>query len=261
MSYEMAGESEAFTAIREMLELPETIALLERPQEISGESGETPSESPCIYSDAYVDESGTYHSEQITGIYADALGVPGFREIAKDLGEWQQQEKELSCAVQCQRMVINDLTGLDLTESALRKQGKEMDLYQDERGTYTEDVGKLAEHYGLEREQFEDMSIPELIRMKQEGTNVILAVDALLLAHPELDKISSPNHAVEVIGFDLSDSEHPKVIINDPGRADGRGAAYPIEIFEKAACKTDANSGEKTLHCVTAIYEKEGIPL
>lgn len=283
MSYEIYNESEELTKIREELELPESVELLERPEEqqeavkiktettqiveglemeeTSRETKELPEESPYLYSEAYIDENGKYHPEQITGVYKDALEDPNCREIAENLGEWQQQEKRLSCAVQCQRMIINDLTGSELTEAELREQGKEQDLYQDERGTYTEDVGKLAESYGLEREQFEDLSISELIEMKQQGTDVILAVDAMLLEHPELEKISSPNHAVEVIGFDLSDAENPKVILNDPGRSDGRGAAYPMEIFEKAACEVNEQTGEKTLHSVTAIHKKEGVTL
>lgn len=283
MSYEISAESEELTKIREELDLPETVELLERPEEPreaieaktettqiaegleleekSGEGSEIRQEAPFTYSEAYVDENGRYHPEQITGVYTEVLENPGFREIAEDLGQWQQQEKRMSCAVQCQRMVINDLTGSELTESELRQQGKEQNLYQDEVGTYTEDVGKLAENYGLEREQFEDMSVPELMELKQQGVNLIVGVDAALLEYPELEKVSCPNHAVEVIGFDLSDVENPRVILNDPGRPDGRGSAYPMDIFEKAACAVNEETGEKTLHTVTGIYQKEGVTL
>lgn len=283
MRYEMSDGSEELTKLREELELPETVELLERPEqpqeaaeakqettqlsegleleETSREGNELREEAPFAYSDAYVDEDGRYHPEQITGVYQEALEDPGCREIAEDLGRWQQQERRMSCAVQCQRMIINDLTGSEVTESELRRQGKEQDLYRDEVGTYTEDVGKLAENYGLEREQFENMSVQELMELRQQGVNLIVGVDAALLEYPELEKISSPNHAVEVIGFDLSDAENPRVILNDPGRPDGRGSAYPMDIFEKAACAVNEETGEKTLHTVTGIYQKEGVTL
>ena len=35
-------------------------------------------------------------------------------------------------------------------------------------------------------------------------------------------------------GFDVSDPDHPMVIVNDPGSPDGQGAAYPLDRFMDA---------------------------
>ena len=45
---------------------------------------------------------------------------------------------------------------------------------------------------------------------------------------------SSSNHAVEVIGVDHSDPEHPMVILNDSGSPDGKGEMIPLDVFEGA---------------------------
>ncbi|MEK8018404.1 MAG: hypothetical protein VSS75_016160 [Candidatus Parabeggiatoa sp.] len=48
-------------------------------------------------------------------------------------------------------------------------------------------------------------------------------------------------HSVEVIGmlYPNNDSEHPKVILNDPGIDNGKGVMIPIEQFEKAWATSD----------------------
>lgn len=265
MSYEIFQDFERTVQESGSPEISHNLEIVERSQETetnlsTNEVQESLGESPYLYSEAYIDSNGKYHPQKIIGIYREAMENPESQELVKDLSCWQQQERPLSCAVQCQRMVIKSLTGLEVSEAQLREFGKERNLYQDMRGTYTEDVGKIAEQgYGLKREQYENMTVSELAEMKEQGAKLIVAVDSTLLEHPGLPKISTPNHAVEVIGFDNSDAENPKVILNDPGRADGKGAAYSLEFFEKAACGSDWKSGERTLHSVTAIYHKEGV--
>lgn len=284
--FEMESQSETMEA----LELPEGVELMDRPEAaeaqelqkpaaeirvvvevvevteglevdtVSNEVSETKEvteQSPYSYSEAYIDEYGVYHPEQINGIYKDAMEDPKCQQMAEDLRVWEQQEKEMSCAVQCQRMIIEDLTQVDVSEGELRETGENNNWYTDTRGTYISDVGKLAEHYGLEYEQYEKMHMEELVQASEAGDNLIVAVDAALLSYPYLEKLSTPNHAVEVIGFDFSDAENPKVILNDPGREDGRGSAYPLSVFINAACETNMETGEQTLHSVTAIRQKE----
>ena len=43
--------------------------------------------------------------------------------------------------------------------------------------------------------------------------------------------LSGANHAVEVIGIDYSDPEHPMVILNDSGPQNGCGEMVPLDQF------------------------------
>jgi len=128
-------------------------------------------------------------------------------------------------------------------------------LYNDQIGTYYTDIGKIAHLvYGMDYEQHTGLQMDELAELKQQGAELIVAVDQALLARPYLSKIAAPDHVVEVIGFDYSDMENPKVIINDPGRTDGQGSAYPMEILKRASYITDRDTGITGLKSVTALY-------
>ena len=270
-------ENQEAIQLREQLELPDHVELLNRISEESAEQeitestkelkpglelderttegGEIQEQSPFSYSEAYYDRDGQFHPQQITGVYKDALNDANAAEVASELGNWGQQEKHMSCAVRTQMMIGNEGPGRDYTEAELREGAERMDWYKDERGTYYSDIGKIAqEFYGMECEQYEGLQMDELAELKQQGAELIVAVDHALLARPYLSKIATPDHVVEVIGFDYSDAENPKVIINDPGRSDGQGAAYSMEMFKRAAYVTDHDTGNTGLRSVTALY-------
>ena len=265
--------------LRESLELPDSVRLLERPVETpeqpetrletrelnegleldtrTREAVEVSPKAPFEYSEAYMDSRGVYHPGQITGVYKDSMENPAHRETAESLSGWQHQEKAMSCAVQTQREIINKQTEANVTETELRELGKKLDLYTDIRGTYRSDVGKLAERYGLERYQPENATTSDLIAAKARGEDLIVAVDSALLERPYLPKAAAVNHVVEVLDFDLSDPENPKVILNDPGRMEGRGSVYPLSVFEHAACKSVRTAEGPTYVSVTEIHKKE----
>ena len=137
----------------------------------------------------------------------------------------------------------------------LRQVAEQYDWYQDQRGTYYTDIGKIAQHcYGMEYEQHKGLQMDDLADLKEKGAELIVAVDHAILARPYLSKIAAPDHVVEVIGFDYSDAENPKVIINDPGRSDGQGAVYPFSVFRQASYVTDRQTGVTGLKSVTALY-------
>ena len=46
--------------------------------------------------------------------------------------------------------------------------------------------------------------------------------------------VVSANHAVEVIGIDETDPRNVKVIVNDPGVADGCGKVVSLDTFNQA---------------------------
>lgn len=231
ISPETVESGEQLETLRETLGLPEQISLLER-----GEAGE----GAYTYSEAYTDENSVYHPGQIEGIYTDALDNPRVRELAGDLGQWQFQEKPMSCAVQCQRMVVNSVYGLEVTEGKLRELGERRNWYSDADGTYSHNVGRIAEtYYAMERSQYVGLGLEELVALKEQGGKLILAVDHHRLARPDLNRPFKADHAVELLDFDFSDEENPKVILNDPGREEGMGSVYPLEIFLKAAGPTN----------------------
>lgn len=265
--------------IKEAFELPDFVELLERtpeawePQEArietweldSGlemdtrtrEEAEVQQEAPYEYSQAYTDSQGIYHPGQIIGVYKDSLENPVHRETAESLKGWQHQERMMSCAVQVQRQIINKQFGANVSEAELRQIAKELDLYTDERGTYRKDIGKLTELFNMEREQPKNPTSSDLIAARLQGEELIVAVDSVLLERPYLPKTTMVNHVVEVLDFDFSDSENPKVIINDPGRTEGRGSVYLLSDFERAACRMNQETGEQTYISVTKIQKKE----
>ncbi len=248
---EAAERTEQFEPLREALKLPEDIGLLEGP-----EAGET-SECPFTYSEAYTDENSIYHPGQIKGICAGSLSDPRVRELTGDLGQWQRQERGMSCAVQVQREIINSVQGLELTESELRTLAEARDWYSDETGTYAHDVGRIAEEcFGMERSQYKGIGLEALMALKEQGYRLILGVDHHRLARPQLNRPFKADHAVELLDFDLSDKENPKVILNDPGRDEGRGSVYPLEIFLKAAGPADRAAGKPVIHFVTALKKE-----
>lgn len=275
MNYEQSWESQEAPEAQKEIELPSSVELLDRPGKLpektyisefreetrdagKAEALEQPEQSPYRYSEAYIDEKGKYHPQQITGIYKDALENSGGREMAGELSCWGRQERKTSCNVRVEQMIINEGRETKVSEASLREISGRNNWYGDNRGTYIKDIGKIAEnYYGMERKQYEGISVDDLKDLKQQGAELIVAVDQALLARPYLSRPTSPNHAIEVIGFDDSDLEHPKVIINDPGRRDGRGAAYPLEVFERASCTEKQENGEPGLHSVTALYRKE----
>lgn len=277
MEFDEILENQEEIQLREQLELPDSVELLDRiteqspAQEITestkelaegleldertAEGGEISELSPFSYSEAYIDQNGKFHPQQITGVYKDSLKDPNAMEVASELGNWGQQEKRMSCAVRTQMMIGNEGPGRDYSESELRQVAEQFNWYKDQRGTYYTDIGKVAQlFYGMDYEQHTGLQMDELAELKQQGAELIVAVDQALLARPYLSKIATPDHVVELIGFDYSDVENPKVIINDPGRSDGQGAAYPMEMFKRASYITNRDTGITGLKSVTALY-------
>lgn len=277
MEFDETLENQEEIQLREQLELPDSVELLDRITEHSpvrevtestkelaagleldertAEGGEMQKLNPFTYSEAYIDQNGKFHPQQITGVYKDSLKDPNVLEVASELGNWGQQEKRMSCAVRTQMMIGNEGPGRDYSESELRQVAEQFNWYKDQRGTYYNDIGKVAQlFYGMEYEQHKGLQVDELAELKQQDAELIVAVDQALLARPHLSKIATPDHVVEFIGFDESDPENIKVIINDPGRPDGQGAAYPVEMFKRASYVTDRDTGITGMKSVTALY-------
>lgn len=217
-------------------------------------SQEISSESAFDYSKAYFDEDGRYVPRQITGIYRDALESGAAVEVAEYLKAWSHQESVFSCAAACASMEIKARGG-GVSENELCRVGESGGWYNPKNGTYIAEIGKFAESQGMSTSRHaRELTLSDLDELKQTGAGLIVCVDSEILERPNLDKPCATNHVVEVIGFDNSNSAKPLVLVNDPGDMNGRGAAYELSHFERAA---GANFPGGVLKNVTAIYGRE----
>lgn len=184
------------------------------------------------FSDGEYLRDGRYVPGQIYEVDAEAAEFdPELEELSDELNSWIQQSENMSCAVASQTMAVNQLENGFLSESELLAIGKEKGWYHD--GTYACDVGKIAEHLGMDVEQRSSVAAGELTLANDPEVKVLANVDSTLLHYPESFKRCQADHVVQVLRVE-STPQGEVVIINDPGHPGGRGAVYPIEVFEKA---------------------------
>ena len=151
-----------------------------------------------------------------------------------------QQGYSDTCAVQCQRLILNDF-GVAVTEDQLVHEAQAGHLYAPGHGTQLEDVGKLLEAHGLHVNRVHDANVFNLATELAQGHKVIVGLDSGELWHQNsvLESIAdrlgigSADHAVIVSGIDTSDPNHVKVIITDPGTGDV-AKQYPLGEFLNA---------------------------
>jgi hypothetical protein len=149
------------------------------------------------------------------------------------------QEANDTCAVRCQKMILDEFEGHNHPESDLVKEAESLNIYSAGHGTNMEDTGKLLEAHGIHCRQEVDATAYHLANELAQGHKVIIGVDSSeLWDNPVLHTIKSwlgltgADHAVLVSGIDTHDPEHTKVVITDPGT--GHVAEYPIEQFNEA---------------------------
>lgn len=220
----------------EVVEIPNNVEVLDRPDETLERAFE--------YSEPYIDESGFYVPRQINGVYEDALESGEATEVIEALNVWHMQDGDYSCAVVCSEMELNRQLDAGITEAELCREGENQGWYDPESGTAPDDIKEYAAAHNLKTETYyNNFSLNDIHEMKEDGTGVIVAVDNMLLARPELAEVKpcDVNHVVEIVGFDYSDSQNPLVIINDPGTPFGQGAAYELDTFAQAAGGYDSN--------------------
>ena len=115
---------------------------------------------------------------------------------------------------------------------------EEKGWFSDDFGTTFLNTNKMLDYYGIENEMSFHNDIGDIEDCLNEGGRVIVAIDADEIWYGEGNDLFSPNstanHAVEVIGIDYTDTEHPMVILNDSGSPNGRGEMIPLEDFMDA---------------------------
>lgn len=159
----------------------------------------------------------------------------------EDMETWSPQEEDYSCAIACQEMIAEQLTGKDISEEKMIAFARERGWYDPECGTTMYDVGRLLEEMGMKVERQTGAAISDLASALEQG-KVICGVNNMLLSEPALAILPGlrANHAVQVIGIDMTNPEHVEVILNDPGVENGCGIRHSLDIFLKA-WKTSGN--------------------
>jgi hypothetical protein len=165
----------------------------------------------------------------------------------EDLSLWHEQATNYTCAVVSQEFILEALTGQEFTEEQLAQEAMDQGWLSEAGGTPMDDMGKLLELHGIGVERTVDTSLEDLVSELETGNKVMVAVDsdevwtagqdffadelADMLDYPGAIPGQGANHAVEVVGVDTSDPDHPMVILNDPGHPQGQGLMMPAEEF------------------------------
>lgn len=170
------------------------------------------------------------------------IGDPG-----GEMANWHMQTYDDTCAVVSQEFILESLTGQDFSEDELRQEAIDNGWYTPGGGTPVEHVGDLLEAHGVDVERTDGATLQDIADKLSRGEKVIVGVDADEIWTPGQDygqdeilgdvgciPGQGANHAVEVIGIDVSDPNHPMVILNDPGHPDGQGAMIPADEFVNA---------------------------
>lgn len=170
-------------------------------------------------------------------------------DIADDMEHWHEQTYDDTCGIVAQEYILDDIGqayGIDFSEDELRDTAAAAGWYTPDGGTPMMQVGNLLEAYGIGVEKSINASLDDIDQQLEAGHKVLVAVDADEIWNPndidDDDLIAnlqgmpgqSPNHTVQVIGIDNSDSNNPMVILNDPGTPDGKGLTVPADDFLNA---------------------------
>lgn len=162
---------------------------------------------------------------------AEYIGNP-----EKDMENWHPQTEQNSCAIACQEFVAEQLLHQDFSEKEMIHFAKEQGWYRSESGTPESHVGDILESLGLEVDREAGQTLSDLAEDLQRGRKVICSVNNMILSNPDFAELPGmkANHAVEIIGIDVSNPDHIQVILNDSGVEDGQGRQVSADTFMKA---------------------------
>lgn len=153
---------------------------------------------------------------------------------------WECQGDTNRCALYSQKFVIEELSpdGAEIDIEEFADIAKEHGWFTEDGGTTLFNMNNMLDYYGINNEMVFHQSISDIEDCLNEGGKVIVSIDCHEIWYGEDNNIfapeSSSNHAVEVIGVDRTDPDHPMVILNDSGSPNGRGEMVPLEVFEGA---------------------------
>ena len=163
---------------------------------------------------------------------------------AQDMASWYHQVHPDTCAIASQGFVIESLTGHHISENALVHEAQQHGWYAPGSGTPMYHVGDLLEAHGIHTIHKEGASLADIAGELQQHQKVLVGVNGEdfwyhgspndpLALYPGIPG-QHADHAVQVIGINDRQPDHPLVIINDPGSPDGKGLEIPAEVFYQA---------------------------
>lgn len=166
-----------------------------------------------------------------SGETVETIGNP-----EKDMENWHPQSEHNSCAIACQEFVAEQLLQKDFSEQDMIRLAKEQGWYTSEAGTPLGHVGDILEALDLETSRESGQTLSDLAENLQHGRKIICAVNNMILENADYAEIPGlkANHAVEVIGIDVSGPGEAQVILNDSGVENGQGRRVSAEAFVKA---------------------------
>lgn len=185
------------------------------------------------------------YSEPLAGTRYEELGQfepgPNYPEgivgdPSSSMQQWECQGATNRCALYSQKFIIEEFTGEKINIEVFEDIAEQNGWFND--GTTFLNTNKMLDYYGIENEMSFHNDINDIEECLNEGGRVIVAIDANEIWFGEGDDLFSPhsgaNHAVEVIGIDYSDPDHPMVILNDSGSPNGKGELVPLDDFMDA---------------------------
>jgi hypothetical protein len=171
-----------------------------------------------------------------------------------DAGFWFKQNTPYTCGPSVATQIISDFTGnVRLNETDLMNEVAangwwvtNADTDPDIDGMAPENLAKLLTNNGVPSVYEEGKDIGDLVQYLSEGKAVVLAIDNENLPGatgeqdgPEGNKLigananplDDANHVVRLVGID---TERGIAYLSDPGRADGKNLAVPLETLKEA---------------------------
>lgn len=162
-------------------------------------------------------------------------GVDG--DPLKAMERWECQGNTNRCALYSQKFIIEEFTGQEIDIEKFAAFAEANGWFDENSGTNALNMDKMLTACGIEHEMGFHKSIDDIQECLQKGGRVIVSIDADEIwkgaAHDVFSPYSGANHAVEVIGIDRTDPEHPMVILNDSGTPNGCGEMVPLDTFLK----------------------------
>ena len=181
--------------------------------------------------------------QSLEGHFGDTFSFIGDPE---DFSFWDYQEEDYSCAIACQKNIIDSVFNSDVPEEMLSKVASSLGVYDPLTGTKLEDIGNLLDFFEIPNETTSNASLDLISEALESGQKLIAAVDSNVINGVE-DMFPS-GHAVQVVGLLNDDAGPIFVLLNDPGRIDGQGLEVPVNIFLEAW-----NSMGNTLNYTTSL--------
>lgn len=167
---------------------------------------------------------------------------------AAQMDDWIHQNSIDNCAVAAETSLINQFIGDHLSLDDATYISASHGWYEQGGGTMPDEIGNLMDLNGIPNHSVIDGTMDQLAYELQQGHGIIVGVNTdelwdegilnnikqFFLDAFGLDNVNPANHAVTVTGIDISDPDHPMVIINDSGTPNGAAVKYPLDQFQDA---------------------------